>query len=44
MSAISKYNQAIKVRPQKAVGWTRKETRALYSGVMCVKYSSKLIG
>jgi len=26
-------NKAIKDRPQRAVGWTRKETRALYSGV-----------
>jgi len=28
-----KYNKAIKERPQRAVVWTRKDTRALYSGV-----------
>ena len=27
-------NKAIKDHPQKAVGWTRKGTRVLYSGVM----------
>jgi hypothetical protein len=28
-------NKAIKDRPQRNVGWTRKDTRALYCGVKC---------
>jgi hypothetical protein len=34
-------NKAIKDRPLKAVGWTRKETRALYSGVGAVEFIKK---
>jgi hypothetical protein len=33
MLQLQAHNQAIKDRPQRAVDWTRKETRALYSGV-----------